>query len=158
MVIWIFHGTFFLSSQFGRQDWSSSSSFSLSVRSLTWSRKCGPLLVYCPEGNRRTQPAVAMKWPDRTAQAFRPGKAASSARPEGATESVGLSRVELDTSCLDLNSRLSVALSGRMLRRTNPGLKTWAVLSGHFMATAVHAIDSTPTAILEDECPLGRTG
>jgi hypothetical protein len=34
-------------------------------------------------------------------------------RPEGATESMGLSRVELDTLFLDLNSRLSVALSGR---------------------------------------------
>jgi hypothetical protein len=97
---------------------------------------------------------------------------------EEATESVGLPRVELDTLCLDSNSRLSIALSASPIRRggcnsgnalllgltrlfckqqrsstsTNakrerpfrarppgrfpPDLKAWAVLLGHFMATA----------------------
>jgi hypothetical protein len=52
-------------------------------------RKCGRLLVYFPERIRRTRPAVAMKWHDRTRQVRQLpelGNPSRGTRPERATE------------------------------------------------------------------------
>ena len=77
-----------------------------------------------------------MKWRNRTAQAFRPGKASHRIGPERATESLGRSAVsdERGSPHVGPKSRVSAALSGRMLQQIYPGLKPWAVLLRHFMA------------------------
>jgi hypothetical protein len=82
--------------------------------------------------------AVAMKWHNRTAQAFRPGitppsRFALKGRPNRllvtSPQAVTEKMITLGT-----NRAYSVALSGRTLLPIYPGLKAWAVLLCHFMA------------------------
>jgi len=78
-----------------------------------------------------------MKWPDRIAQAFRPGVARCRIRPEGAAE-MRLFRLYAYRCRRSSNASLyptdSVAHSGRISVGVFPGLKAWAVLLCHFMA------------------------
>jgi len=80
-----------------------------------------------------------MKWHNRTAQVFRPGEAPPVTRPERATESSGSNAAPDDRRYMintGQDTLISAALAGRMLQRTYPGLKTWAILLSHFMAVA----------------------
>ena len=84
--------------------------------------------------------AVAMKWLNRIAQAFRPGSIGNNIRPEGATEigAVRPRRHHLSTVVQYDVTRGSVRspFQGESRGGVIPGLKAWAVLFCHFMAEA----------------------
>jgi hypothetical protein len=83
---------------------------------------------------------IAMKWLNRTAQAFRPGYGVVKNRPESGDRD---GRVGLRT--LNRQSRPHrLPLSGHLSLPAYPGLKTWAVLLCHFMALENPAPEPTP--------------
>jgi hypothetical protein len=104
--------------------------------------KCGRLLVYCPERIRRTRPAVAMKWPDRTAQVRQLpelGNPSRGTRPERATEMrQSKSRHNVSSSTRD-GATDSAAPSGRTPKTKQPRPKglgcSLGPFHGHVLST-----------------------
>jgi hypothetical protein len=78
-----------------------------------------------------------MKWHNRIAQAFRPGSLVVTSALKGWPKCVcfASTRIVVDDHQIPRYTRpIRSPFQGEFLGGAPPGLKTWAVLSGHFMA------------------------
>jgi len=80
-----------------------------------------------------------MKWFERTAQGFSPGKRPKPNRPERATDRcVVFARMIVTVNIADAaNKSVRLPLQGSAATSGYPGLKPWAVLLNHFMVNKI---------------------
>jgi hypothetical protein len=91
-----------------------------------------------------------MKWQHRIAQGFSPGYGHQWVRPEGAPErdsershgpalTQDLKAIDGDVARHQVRTTFRSPFQGDLIYGLNPGLKPWAILFSHFVATGVVA-------------------